>query len=65
MIYAWILAVSLVGAHVTYWLCHHTKMGAIRASAMTTLIFIALSSPFSFAIIPKLQAAFFGATFVE
>ena len=64
MIYFWILLISLLGAHVTYWLSHHTKMGAIRASALSTLVFVAVTSPFSFLILAKLQAAYFGATFV-
>lgn len=49
---------------MTYWLSHHTKMGAIRASALSTLVFVAVTSPFSFLILAKLQAAYFGATFV-
>jgi hypothetical protein len=56
--YLWTLLASLLGTHVTYWLSHKTKFGAIRASALSTLIFAAATSD------PRLQAAFFGATFV-
>jgi len=64
--YFLIVLSSLLGAHLTYW-CTHTstrKMNAIRASALLTLIFVALTFPLPFVFIPKLQAAFYGATFV-
>ena len=58
MIYAWTLLTSLLGTHITYWVSHKTRFSAIRASALSTLIFVAATSD------PRLQAAFFGATFV-
>lgn len=56
--------VALVGALATYRLNHDLKVGAIRASAGTTLIFCLLSWPFGYTGTPVLRAAFFGATFV-
>lgn len=64
MNYALMILTSLLGAHLTYFLSHRGKMGPIRASALSTLFFLACTFLAPFAIIPRLQAAFFGATFV-
>jgi hypothetical protein len=58
---------SMLGAHMTFWFTHRNKfrkMNAIRASALSTLLFVACTMPFHFLIIPKLHAAFFGGSFV-
>jgi hypothetical protein len=63
----WVIVASMLGAHTTYWFTHRNKfqkMSAIRASAISTLLFVVCTTPFSFLIIPKLHAAFFGGTFV-
>jgi small basic protein len=60
-----VIACSLLGAHLTYWLTHKKKrMNAIRASSLLTLLFVAATVPVPYFFVPKLQAAFFGATFV-
>lgn len=55
---------AILGASVTYWLNHDLRVGAIRASTGATLAFVLLTWPVSYAGIPVLRAAFFGATFV-
>jgi hypothetical protein len=59
-----ILLTCLAAAHLTYFLSHEKKMGPVRASSLATLAFIAFTFWIPFALIPKLQAAFFGASFV-
>jgi hypothetical protein len=63
--YLLVIATSLLGAHLTYWLTHKKKrMNSVRASSLLTLLFVAATVPVPYFFIPKLQAAFFGATFV-
>jgi hypothetical protein len=64
MTYVFILLTSLLSTHVTYLLSHRKKLGPVRASALSTLIFVALTAAIPYSLIPRLQAAFFGASFV-
>ena len=64
MNYLLIIAASLLGAYSTFQLNQRTRLGAIRASTLASLVFIALTAPFGWVLAPKLQAAFFGASFV-
>ena len=59
-----IIGASLLGAHATFRLAHRTRLGAIRASTLASLLFVALTTPLGWLLVPKLQAAFFGASFV-
>jgi len=59
-----IIGASLLGAHSTFLLAQRTRLGAIRSSTLASLVFIALTAPFGWLVAPKLQAAFFGASFV-
>jgi len=64
MTYLLIIAASLLGAHFTFRLAQGTHLGAIRSSTMASLLFVAVTTPSGWLLAPKLQAAFFGASFV-
>ena len=59
-----IIVASLVGAHSTFRLAQRPGLGAIRSSTLASLLLVALTLPFGWVLVPKLQAAFFGASFV-
>lgn len=56
--------VSLVAVFGTHHLAQINKVGSVRASSLLTLAFCLMTYPISHEIIPSLQAAFFGASFV-
>ncbi|WP_374074581.1 hypothetical protein [Bdellovibrio bacteriovorus] len=61
----WILGTALFATHITYLLSHKTQMGAIRASALPTVLFAALSALiFPAALAALTQPVFFGGSFV-
>jgi hypothetical protein len=60
----YIIASAILGAQTSYWLRHRMQVSVIRASTLAGLGFLLLTSPFSWTIIPKLQASFYGASFV-
>lgn len=53
-----------IATHVAHTLIVHNNMGNVRATSLLTLIFIGLTLPFPFDIIPTLHAVFLGGTFV-
>jgi hypothetical protein len=55
---------SLLGTHATYWLAHRRKMNSIRASGLSTLLFLAVAQSSHWAPLLAMRAAFFGGTFV-
>lgn len=59
-----LVTVSLLGAHTTYWLRHRTRLGPIRAVALASLAFLAVTAPWHSWFLTRLQAAFYGACFV-
>lgn len=59
-----IFLVSISSTVITHALAKRNSGGAIRASAFSTLIFLAITKIVPFQIEPSLIAAFFGASFV-
>ena len=65
-----LVAVSLPAAHFTHRLCHRRAWGPVRASAGLVLAFLAATHALGWVLpgvaphLPRLEAAFFGATFV-
>lgn len=59
-----ILIVSQVAAQLTHQLALTKHFGSVRASSFLTLLFIAMTSFFSFPIISTLHAVFLGSSFV-
>lgn len=59
-----ILIVSQIATQATHALALKEHFGSVRASSLLTLIFIGLTIPFSYEMIPALQAVFLGSSFV-
>lgn len=59
-----ILLVSQVAAQLTHALALTKHFGSVRASSFLTLLFIGLTSFFTFPIIPTLHAVFLGSSFI-
>jgi hypothetical protein len=57
-------SVALVATFGTHHLAQNNKIGSVRASSLLTLAFCLITYPISYELIPSLQAAFFGASFV-
>lgn len=57
-------SVALVAVYGTHHLSQNNKIGSVRASSFLTLAFCLITYPISHELIPSLQAAFFGASFV-
>lgn len=64
MTYLLITLTCLVASQATYMISHKTKLNSVKASSLTTLLFIGLTHFLAFPIVPQLQAAFFGGSFV-
>lgn len=64
MILACLIAASILGAEITYYLIHKRKWPAVRASSAPSLVFAVLIGFTNLPFVLGLQAAFFGATFV-
>ena len=58
------LSVALVATFGTNHLAQNNKIGSVRASSLLTLAFCLITYSISLEMIPSLQAAFFGASFV-
>lgn len=58
------LIVSQVAAQLTHRLALTKHFGSVRASSFLTLIFIGLTSLFSYSCVPTLQAVFLGSSFI-
>ncbi len=57
-----IILLSIIGANLTHYIAHKNNIGAIRASAGLTILFVFINNFFLFSL--QAQAIFFGATFV-
>lgn len=58
------LGVTLVASYGTHLLSQNQKFGPVRASSLLTLAFCLITYPIPHEMIPSIQAAFYGATFV-
>ena len=58
------LFVALAAAYGTQHVSQSERMGSVRASSLLTFIFCLITYPIPHAMIPSIQAAFFGASFI-
>jgi hypothetical protein len=59
-----LLLVAQISTQLTQWLTYHKKMGVVRGSSLTTLLFIFTTLPFDFVLKAHIHSICIGATFV-
>ena len=64
MIYLYIFLSSFVGACSTFYLVHKKHFSTVRASSLSTIVFVFLTMFLNVDFVSRIQAAFFGATFI-